>query len=189
MRLTPLADDLTGIWRLLVVRAGIVIVLSIAAMPWPEMTVAVVIVLASTIALVAGLVDAAIAGALQSRAPGGWVLMPEAVVGILLGAAVLLYPLVPLGVVGVLMALWMFSRGIMLATVARGAASDTMMRTFALGWAVASVLAPAFLLARWGETTLLPLVYLLLAYTLVWSALELAVGLHLRARGRAARHV
>jgi hypothetical protein len=115
--------------------------------------------------------------------------MPEAVVGILLGAAVLLYPLVPLGVVGVLMALWMFSRGIMLATVARGAASDTMMRTFALGWAVASVLAPAFLLARWGETTLLPLVYLLLAYTLVWSALELAVGLHLRARGRAARHV
>jgi hypothetical protein len=106
----------------------------------------------------------------------------------LLGTAILLYPLAPLGVIGVLMALWMFSRGLMLATVARGAASDAMMRTFALGWAGASVLAPAFMLARWGEVTLLPLVYLLLAYTLVWSTLELAIGLHLRARGRAARH-
>ena len=189
MRFTPLADDLTGIWRLLVVRAGIVIVLSIAALPWPEMTVAAVIVLASTIALVAGLVDAAISGALQSRASGGWVLLPEAVVGILLGTAVLLFPLAPLGVVGALMAVWMFSRGLMLATVARGAASDAMMRTFALGWAGASLLGPAFMLARWGETTLLPLVYLLLAYTLIWSVLELVVGLHLRARARAARRV
>jgi uncharacterized membrane protein HdeD (DUF308 family) len=188
MRVTPLADDLTGIWRLLVVRAGIVIVLSLAALPWAETTVTAVIVLASTIALVAGLVDAAIGGALQSRAAGGWALLPEAVIGILLGTAVLLYPLAPLGIVGGLMALWMFSRGIMLATVARGAASDAMTRTFALGWAGASVLAPAFMLARWGETTLLPLVYLLLAYTLVWSALELAIGLHLRSRWRRARH-
>ena len=187
MRFTPLADDLTGIWRLLVVRAGIVMVLSIAALPWPEITVAFLIVLASTIALVAGLVDAAIAGALQSRAAGGWLLMPEAVIGILLGTAVLLFPLAPLGLVGGLMALWMFSRGIMLATVARGAASDTMMRTFALGWAAASVVAPAFMLVRWGETTLLPLVYLLLAYALVWSVLELTIGLHLRTRWHAAR--
>ena len=189
MRLTPLADDLTGVWRLLVARAGIVLALSIAALPWPETTVAVLIVLASTIALIAGLVDAAISGALQSRAAGGWALMPEAVLGILLGAAVLTYPLAPLGIVGVLMALWMASRGIMLATVARGAVSDAMMRTFAYGWAAVSLIAPAYLLVRWGETTLLPLLYLLLAYTLVWSGVELAIGLHLRARYRAARAV
>lgn len=189
MRFTPLADDLTGIWRLLVVRAGIVIVLSLAALPWPDTTVTAVIVLASTIALIAGLVDAAISGGLQSRAAGGWVLMPEAVVGILLGAAVMLYPLAPLGLLGVLMALWMFSRGLILATVARSTASDAMMRTLSLGWAAASLLAPLFLLARWGETTLLPLVYLLLSYTLVWSALELVVGLHLRSRGRVARGI
>jgi hypothetical protein len=106
----------------------------------------------------------------------------------LLGTAVLLYPLAPLGLVGTLMALWMVSRGIMLATVARGAVSDAMMRTVALGWAGASLLAPAFMVARWGETTILPLVYLLVAYTIVWSVLELAVGLHLRGRRQRARH-
>lgn len=182
MRIAPSANDLTPLWRLLLVRAGIVLVLAVAALPWPVTSVSALVILVSTIALVAGLVDAVISGRMQERVAGSWMLLPEAVFGIVLGGAVLLYPLVPLAAVGVLAALWMFSRGIMLATVARGVASDTMIRTVTTGWAVASILGPVFMVVHWGETSVMPVVYLLVAYALVWSALELAVGLHLRAR-------
>lgn len=185
MRIIPSSVDLAAVWRLLLVRGGIVLVLSVAALPWPVMSLVALVVLVSTIALVAALFDAAIAGALQVRATGGWILLPEALIGVLLGGAVLLYPLVSLLVIGVLACLWMVSRGIMLATIARGAASDAMLRMFALGWAGASVIASTFLFVHLRDASLLPLVYVLVAYALVWSALELAIGLHLRARGRA----
>jgi hypothetical protein len=97
---------------------------------------------------------------------------------------VLLYPLVPLVAVGVLTSLWMIARGIMLATIARKAATDGVMRMFTLGWAGASVVAAIYIAVNWAETSILPLVYLLVAYALVWSALELVIGLYLRARAR-----
>ena len=180
-------DDLTPIWRLLLVRAAIVLGLSLAALPWPVMSVSAMLMLVSGTAIAAGILDAAMSGALQRRLTSSWVLLPEAGVGILLGMAVLLYPLVPLTVVGVLITLWMVARGIMLAGIARGAASDTMMRVVAAAWTVASVLAPTLMIVNWDEASIIPIVYLLVAYSLVWSALELTVGLHLRTRAAGAR--
>ena len=182
MRIPSPHDDLSPVWRLLIVRAAIVLVLSVAALPWPVTSLSVMLMLVSGMAVTAGILDAAMSGALQRRLASSWALLPEAVVGIVLGAAVLLYPLVPLTITGVLIALWMVSRGIMLAAVARGAASDAMMRVVTAGWALASVLGPVFMILHWDEAAIVPILILLVAYGLVWSALELAVGLHLRAR-------
>ncbi|HEX5075443.1 MAG TPA: hypothetical protein VFW03_19685 [Gemmatimonadaceae bacterium] len=182
MRFPSPNDDLSHIWRLLVVRAAIVLVLSAAALPWPIVSLGVMLMLVSGIAVAAGVLDAAMSGALQRHMASSWALLPEAVVGIVLGAGVLLYPLVPLTPIGALVALWMVSRGIMLAAIARSAASDTMLRVVTSGWAVASVLGPAIMIAHWDEASIVPVVKLLVAYALLWSALELVVGLHLRGR-------
>lgn len=188
MRIPSPHDDLSPVWRLLIVRAAIVLVLSVAALPWPVTSLSVMLMLVSGTAVAAGILDAAMSGALQRHRESSWALLPEAVVGILLGAAVLLYPLVPLTITGVLITLWMVSRGIMLAVVTRGAGADAMMRVVTAGWALASVLGPAFMIVHWDEATIVSIVNLLVAYALVWSALELAVGLHLRARLRAPAH-
>ena len=182
MRFPSPNDDLSHIWRLLVVRAAIVLVLSAGALPWPIVSLGVMLMLVSGIAVAAGVLDAAMSGALQRHMASSWALLPEAVVGIVLGAGVLLYPLVPLTPIGALVALWMVSRGIMLAAIARSAASDTMLRVVTSGWAVASVLGPAIMIAHWDEASIVPVVKLLVAYALLWSALELVVGLHLRGR-------
>ena len=184
MRVMPSIDDLSAIWRLLVVRAVIILILGIAALPWPVTSITGVLIILATVALVAALFDAAISGALLSRMAGGWALLPEALLGVLLGGAVLLYTLVALGVFAVLLSLWTLVRGLMLLTVARGASSDPVILTLAAGWVGASILAPAVMFVHWDETTLLSIIELLLAYVLVWSAAELAVGLHLRSRAR-----
>ena len=181
-------DDLSRIWRLLIVRAGIVLILSVAALPWPVISVGVMLMLVSGIAVAAGIFDAAMSGALQRHVGSSWALLPEAIVGIVLGAAVLLYPLFPLSIIGALITLWMVSRGIMLGAIARAAATDGMLRVVTAGWALASVLGPAFMIVHWDEASVYPIVKLLVAYALVWSALELAVGLHLRGRVRAPAH-
>jgi uncharacterized membrane protein HdeD (DUF308 family) len=181
-------NNLSRVWRLLIVRAGIVLVLSVAALPWPVISVGVMLMLVSAIAIAAGIIDAAMSGALQPYLASSWALLPEAVVGIVLGGAVLLYPLVPLTGIGVLITLWMVSRGIMLAATARGAASDAMLRMVTVGWALASVLGPAFMIVHWDEASIFPILNMLVAYALVWSALELAVGLHLRGRVRPPEH-
>jgi uncharacterized membrane protein HdeD (DUF308 family) len=184
MRLIPTINDLSAIWRLLVVRAGIVLVLSVAALPWPIATLMGVLIIVATVALVAALFDAAISGALQGRLAGGWALLPEALLGVLLGTAVILYPLVSLEVVAVLLSLWLVARGGMLLMVARGASSDPMILMLATGWLVVSLFAPAAMLIHWRETTLVSTIDTLVAYALIWSALELGVGLHLRSRAR-----
>src|SRR5574338_740845 len=112
MRILSPHDDLSPIWRLLIVRAAIVLVLGIAALPWPVTSVGIMLMLVSGIAVSAGVFDAAMSGALQRHLKSSWALLPEAVVGIVLGAAVLVYPLVPLIAIGVLVTLWMVSRGI-----------------------------------------------------------------------------
>ena len=111
-------------------------------------------------------------------------MLPEALVGVLLGGAVLLYPLAPLGAVVVLLSLWMFARGIVLLTVARGASSERVILTLATGWMMVSVLAPLAMILRSTEMPILVIIYVLLAYVLVWSALELTIGLHLRTCAR-----
>lgn len=188
MRFPSPNDDLSRIWRLLILRAGIVLVLSAAALPWPVISVSMMLMLISGIAVAAGILDAAMSGALQRHTASSWPLLPEAVVGIVLGAAVLLYPLFPLPLIGVLITLWMVSRGIMLAAIARSVASDTMLRVVTTGWALASLLGPAFMIVHWDEASIYPVVKLLVAYALVWSTLELAVGLHLRGRVRPLAH-
>jgi uncharacterized membrane protein HdeD (DUF308 family) len=182
---SPHNEHLAPVWRLLIVRAAIVLVLSVAALPWPVTSVGVMLMLVSGMAVAAGIFDAAMSGALQSRLASSWALLPEAVVGIVLGGAVLLYPLVPLTAIGVLVTLWMVSRGVMLAAIARGAASDALMRVVTAGCALASVVGPAFMIVHWDEAAILPIVDLLVAYALVWSVAELVVGLHLRAGLRA----
>src|SRR3954453_10887603 len=169
MRFPSPNDDLSRIWRLLILRAGIVLILSVAALPWPVVSVGVMLMLVSGIAVAAGILDAAMSGALQRHMASSWALLPEAVVGIVLGAAVLLYPLFPLPIIGGLITLWMVSRGIMLAGIARGAATDTMLRVVTAGWALASVLGPAFMIVHWDEADIYPVVKLLVAYALVWS--------------------
>lgn len=187
MRVLPSVDDLSAIWRLLVLRAGIVLVLSIAALPWPVASLAVIVILVSVIAVVAALFDAALSGALQLRTVGGWVLLPEALVGVVLGGALLLYPLVPLGTITVLLSAWILARGLMLITVVRRTASDGMLRTLAMGWAVVSVLVPVAIVVEWSEATIVYVLAVALTYVLIWSGLELAIGLHLRGRTRAPR--
>jgi uncharacterized membrane protein HdeD (DUF308 family) len=184
MRVIPSVDDLSTVWRLLVLRAGIVLVLSIAALPWPVASLAVIVVLVSIIAVVAALFDAALSGALQLRTAGGWALLPEALIGVALGGAVLLYPLVPLGVVTVLLSLWILARGLLLLAVVGRTASAGVLRTLAMGWAAASVLVPVAILAEWSEANIVYVLAVLLTYVLIWSGLELSVGLHLRARAR-----
>lgn len=185
MRIAPSAEDLSATWRLLVVRAVIVLVLSAAALPWPIQSVTALLILTSSIALVAALFDAATSGALETRTVGAWLLFPEALIGVLLGGAVLLFPLASLTSLGVLVVLWTLARGILLAALARETASDAIMRMLTLGWATASALAAVAILVQWGELTILGLVYVIVAYALTWSGVELAIGLHLRARARA----
>jgi uncharacterized membrane protein HdeD (DUF308 family) len=183
----PSPNDLSGAWKLLVIRAGILLVLSIAALPWPITTLSAVIVLVSSIAVVAGIFDAALAGALQWHTRGSWILMPEALAGILLGGGLLLYPLVPLAVIGVLLSIWIITRGIMLTAIVRRALPDRILTTVSLGWAAVSLLAPAIMLLEWSDATIMYVIAVLLTYVVLWSALELAIGLHFRSQSRIAR--
>jgi uncharacterized membrane protein HdeD (DUF308 family) len=187
MRIVPSVDDLSSVWRLLVLRAGIVLALSIASLPWPAVSLAAIVVLVSTTIVIAALLDAALSGALQVRTVGGWALLPEALAGVILGGAVLLYPLVSLGTIAVLLSVWVVVRGTMLVTVVRQAASDRTMRTLTAGWALVSVFVPVTILVEWSDATIVYILGVLLAYAFVWSGLELAVGLHLRSRTRALR--
>ena len=187
MRVTPSMDDLSTIWRLLVVRGAIVLALSLVALPWPITSVTTLLIVMATVALVAALFDAAIAGALQNRLAGGWALLPEAVLGALLGGAVLIYPLVSLGTVAILLSVWMVVRAGLLLMVARGTASHPLISTLAIGWLLVSLIAPAALFVHRNEATLVTTIEALVAYVLIWSASELAIGLYLRARGRAVR--
>ena len=180
MKALPSIDDLTAVWRLLVVRAGIVLALGVIALPWPVMSVVGVLIILATVAFVGALFDAAITGALHDRVASGWLLLPEAVLGILLGGAVLLYPLAPLGTVATVLSLWMLARGALLIAVARSATSDPVVRVLASGWVVASVFTPLAVFVHWGDASLGRILQTLIAYVLVWSIAELAVGLHLR---------
>ena len=184
MRILPSVDDLSSVWRLLVLRAGVVLVLSVAALPWPVVTLAGVVVLVSTTIVIAALLDAALSGALQARTAGGWALLPEALVGVALAGVVLLYPLVPLAASAVLFSVWVVVRGVMLVAVVRPAASDRTMRVLTAGWALVSMLVPTMMLVEWSDATIVYILEMLLAYAFVWSGLELAVGLHLRSRER-----
>jgi len=184
MRILPLVDDLSTIWQLLVVRAGIVMVLSIAALPWPIVSLAALVIITSTTVVIAALLDAALSGALLQRSVGGWLLLPEALVGVLLGGSVLLYPLVSLGTIAVLLSLWIVARGAMLLAVVRRSASDSTVRTLSAGWTLVSVLVPLAILVEWSDATIVYVMGVLVSYTLVWSAVELATGLHLRSRAR-----
>lgn len=184
MKALPSIDDLTAIWRLLVVRAAIVLALGVMALPWPIATVVGLLIILATVALVGALFDAAIAGALHNRIATGWLLLPEAVLGVLLGGAVLLYPVAPLGTVAVILSLWMVARGALLLAVARGATTDAMVRVLASGWIVASVFAPVAMVVHWNGASLGTILQTLVAYVLVWSTAELAVGLHLRRGAR-----
>ena len=158
--------------------------LSLGALPWPSQSVTAVLLITAMIALVAALFDAALAGALLNRAAGAWALLPQALVGSLLGGAVLVYPFVSMTVLGVLITLWTVVRGVMLMTLLRRTLSDDpIMRAFTLAWAIVCVLAPTLMIVHWRDE-ILPVAYLLVAYALTWSVLELAIGLHIRARGR-----
>jgi uncharacterized membrane protein HdeD (DUF308 family) len=187
MRILPSIDDLSSVWRLLVLRAGIVLVLSIASLPWPVVTLAAIVVLVSTTIVIAALLDAALFGALQVRTAGGWALLPEALAGVGLGAAVLLYPLVSLGAIAVFFSVWVVVRGALLVGVVRLAASDRTVRALTAGWALVSIIVPVSILVEWSDATIIYLIGVLLAYAFVWSGLELAVGLHLRSRERELR--
>jgi uncharacterized membrane protein HdeD (DUF308 family) len=182
MRVIPSIDDLSTVWQLLVVRGVIVLALSVAALPWPITSISAVLIIMATAALVAALFDAAIGGALQSRLASGWALLPEALLGALVGGAVLLYPLVSLGTVTVLMSLWMVVRGTMLVLVARGTSSHPVVSMLATGWLLVSLIVPGALLFHWRDATIVSTLEALVAYVLIWSASELVIGLLLRAR-------
>jgi uncharacterized membrane protein HdeD (DUF308 family) len=184
MRILPSVDDLSSVWRLLVLRGGIVLVLSLASLPWPVVTLAAIVVLVSTTIVIAALLDAALSGALQGRAVGAWALLPEALAGVALGGAVLVYPLVSLGTVAVLLAVWVVVRGALLVVVVRQSASDRVIRALTAGWALASVVLPVTILVEWSDVTIVSILEMLLAYAFVWSGLELAVALLLRSRAR-----
>ena len=187
MRILPSVYDLSSVWRLLVLRAGVVLVLTVAALPWPVVTLAGVVVLVSTTIAVAALLDAALSGALQVRTVSGWALLPEALVGVGLAGAVLLYPLVPLAASAVLFSVWVVVRGAMLVTIVRRPASDRTMRALTAGWALVSILVPTMMLVEWSDVNIVYILEMLLAYAFVWSGLEMAVGLHLRSRARELR--
>lgn len=187
MRIVPSVNDLSSVWRLLVLRAGIVLALSVASLPWPAVSLAAIVVLVSTTIVIAALLDAALSGALQVRTVGGWALLPEALVGVGLGGAVLLYPLVSLGAIAVLFSVWVVVRGAMLVSVVRQAASDRTMRALTAGWALVSVFVPVTILVEWSDATIVYILGVLLAYAFVWSGLELAVGVHLRSLTRELR--
>ena len=187
MRIALSVDDLSSVWRLLVLRAGIVLALSLASLPWPPVTLMAIVVLVTTTIVIAAVFDAVLSGALQVRAAGGWALLPEALVGVCLGGAVLLYPLVSLGTTAVLFAVWVVVRGALLVAVVRQSAADRAIRALTAGWALVSVLVPAMMLVEWSEATIIYILGVLLAYAFVWGGLELAVGLHLRSRERELR--
>jgi len=184
MRIVPSVDDLSSVWRLLVLRAGIVLALSIVSLPWPLVTLTAIVVLVSTTIVIAALLDAVLSGALQVHTAGAWALLPEALVGVALGGAVLLYPLVSLGTTAVLLAVWVVVRGALLIAVVRQSASDRAIRALTAGWALVSVVLPVMMLVEWSDATIIYILEMLLAYAFVWSVLELAVGLHLRSRAR-----
>jgi uncharacterized membrane protein HdeD (DUF308 family) len=187
MRIIPSVGDLSSLWRLLVLRAGIVLTLTVASLPWPPATLTSMVILVSMTIVIASLLDALLSGALQVRAAGGWPHLPEAMVGVGLGGAVLLYPLVSLGAIVVLLAVWVVGRGALLVTIVRQSASARTIRVLTTGWILVSALVPAIMLVEWSDLTIVSILELLLAYAFVWSSIELAVGLHLRSYARELR--
>ena len=184
MHVTPSIDDLTATWRLLMLRAVIILPLAVIGLPWPRLSIAALIVIVSAIVVVAALFDAALAGALHARAIGAWALLPEAALGFVLGGAILLYPLVPLWACGALLAAWIVARGFTVLAMVRARIGDASIRMVTAGWLGVSILVPVALAVVWREMTILSLVFVVVAYAIVWSVLEFAVGLYLRSTAR-----
>jgi uncharacterized membrane protein HdeD (DUF308 family) len=161
---------------LLTARGGAIAALAIIALPWPAMSLAVLVLLVSTIALIGGLLDAALFGALHQEGARAWFLLGEAFVGVSLGGALLVYPMVPLWLVAALIACWSLGRAVILAGVSRSGPRDPTLRALTIGWSAASVIVPIGVLVAWSETTILSLLYVLVAYALIWGALELTVA-------------
>lgn len=185
MRVAISETLIAGSWRLLLMRGGLVFALALAALPWPESSLYGIVLTVSSIALVSGLLDAALFGVFHRDAAGKWALLAEAFIGVTLGGALLVYPIVPLALIGALLALWMLGRGAMLASVGLGEVGDGALRFLAVGWGTLSIATVIAMLVAWSAATILSLSYLLVAYALIWGALEMIVARRLRSRAYA----
>lgn len=165
-------------WRLLTMRAIALFALALAALSWPVLPLASLVFTVSSIALVSGLLDAALFGALHRGAAGKWALLAESFIGVTLGGTLLVYPIVPLGLVGGFVCAWIAGRGAMLVTAGRG---DHIVRRLSLAWGLTSLAAAAWLIATWDSATIERLCYLLAVYALLWGILEFVVARRLRA--------
>lgn len=184
MRVAISEPLIAGSWRLLLMRGGLVFALALAALPWPQSSLYGLVLTVSGIALVSGLLDAALFGVFHRDAAGKWALLAESFIGVTLGGALLVYPIVPLALIGALLALWILGRGAMLASAGRGEV-DGALRFLAVGWGTMSIATVIAMLIAWSAVTILSLSYLLVAYALIWGALEMIVARRFRSRAHA----
>ena len=168
-------------WRLLLLRSVAVLGISIAALPWPNQTLARFVVLTSCIALASGVLDAVLFHAIHRSAKGAWTLLPEAIIGVTFAGALVVYPRVPLPLIGALLALWVVTRSGAVLVVTYDMSRDMRLRTLSLAWSAVSVLAVLLMLVEWSAATMLTVAFSAVGYGLLWGTLELAIALRLRA--------
>ena len=184
MREIPTLSDLARERSLLLVRGVLFILLGLAALLVPGLTLGVLLVAVAVIPLLAAAFDMSFAAGLYSRTSHWWVLALEGVLGLTVGVLVLGIPLTPTAWLVLAAALWAAAHGVSLLAVAGRAHRDPIVRAASVLWGWTSLLAAIGALVFWRVMDLAVFLYGLAAFALTWGALELLVGFRLGRVGR-----
>jgi uncharacterized membrane protein HdeD (DUF308 family) len=173
-------------WWALALRGLFALALGIAALSWPGMTLAALLILYGAYALCDGLV--AVVACLPSFSGRGWEepwwsLILEGVAGIVVGMLTLSWPAITALALVYLLAAWSVSTGV-LEIMAAARLRAEVPGEWALGLSGALSVLFGVILAMSPEACALALVYLLGAYATIVGLLMLTLAVRLRGRPR-----
>jgi uncharacterized membrane protein HdeD (DUF308 family) len=169
------SDKLADIWWWFMIRGVLALCLAVVALFWPEKTIGILIKLLGAYLLLDGLLGAV--GAFRSGGKGGVSMI--AIVGVVVGAILLLWTGVSVRLFLTLVGGWALIQGIGMFLSSRSKDSDQEART--LVGTVGAVLALAgLILIVWPSSGVVTVSWLLSAIALVVGAVMVYVSIRLR---------
>lgn len=168
-------------WWALALRGIVAILFGLAALDWPGLTHAALVLLFGAYALVDGIFGVVAAFARAGRERGWWVLLLDGFLGIAAGVATLVWPGITATLLLLLIAVWAIVTGVVEIVVAIRLRREIEGEFFLILSGVLSVLLGLFLIARPGAGAV-AVAWLIGVYALLFGILLLALAFRLRGR-------
>lgn len=166
-------------WWSLALRGLVAVLFGLAIFIWPAITVEVLVLLFGAFAFIDGVF--AIFAALSAK--GGWVLILEGIVGIIIGLAAFFWPGITALVLVILFAAWAIATGILEIILTFFLHEEISARWLMAISGVISIVFGLVIAARPG-TGLLVITWLIGAYAIVCGVLIFGLAMHLHGLGK-----